>query len=306
MFITSCNWGPWKKDNEKDEPSVSEQVKTELQDRVNLYCLLSSTKYDENLTTDDSCDAALFTALHGVACDYVEVSQFESKEEAGKLCRRPDCGCYPDKSKSGFSKDMATGMQLFLSRKPDSDLTNRIVNYGKSKSWVVCEAVDTQTEVSRCLMSPKIVGRWFDIQSKAEGIKLQSEQSGDAFGVPLDYQAHLQVVGILTEGELYGAISDSSLKALKSQADREPNNLLYRAADARYLEGDTTAVAQALLKKFPADRLPTSADWCTDYLYQRDETRKGKPNNDWLPCPEEGHTFAGTDFLIAAWTLLHE
>jgi len=52
----------------------------------------------------------------------------------------------------------------------------------------------------------------------------------------------------------------------------------------------------ALLAMFPHDRLPTTADWCADYLWQRDN------NENYRPCkPRKVHF--GTDFLMAAWVL---
>ena len=305
ISFTACNWGPWAKDNEKKDPDLADSIRAELVSRMSLYCDLSYPTYAASGTTEDNCDAALFTGLHGVACDYVEVDQFEDQTTPGKLCRRPGCTCYPGRSKSGFSKDMATGLQLHLSRRPNTDLVNRVISYGQDNDWVVCEAEDEATLLSRCVMSPKIVNRWFDL-SDFQLVTDEEGKSADGLGTPTDFRGHLQVVGILTECQLYNGISDFSLKALKAQAEREPNNLLYQAAKARYAGGDATAIGRALLEKFPADRLPTSSDWCTEYLYQRDEKRNGEPNKDWLPCPEEGKTHPGTDFLLAAWTLIHE
>ncbi len=50
---------------------------------------------------------------------------------------------------------------------------------------------------------------------------------------------------------------------------------------------------------FPSDGLPTSANYCTDWLTQRDDDPK-----DWSPCPDEAKTHSGGEFLFAAALLL--
>jgi hypothetical protein len=287
-----------KKDNETLTPSRIEA----LDKRAERYCEQSKKLYlDYDETADPNCDAALFTALHGLKCDYVSVDQFESKDEPGKLCRRPGCTCWDNrvegspKSHSGFSKDQAAGMQLYLATYPDKSLVDRIVDYGKENNWVVCDA-DTQGGLlGSCLMSAKLITRWGDLAGKDPGSSsLTSKQT--------ETSAHVLVMTILAENQIYGAISNKSLKHLRTQAAREPNNLVYQAALSRFSDSpQADDVARRLLEFFPED-LPTTDDYCTPYLYQRDEIRDGEVNPDWLPCKGE-RTHMGTDFLVADWVL---
>lgn len=300
LLIFSLLFGCTKDNKTGERPEI-----TELRDRKALYCELSESLYNQwEKTLDPKCDAALFTALHGLACGYVSVTQFESEDEPGKLCRRPGCSCYDNwaegqpGSDSGFSKDMATGLQLFLATRPNPGLAERIVEYGKAEKWVVCSADTAAAKAGKCLMSLNIIKRWGKIA------ELPVDPSQGSSLIPTEFAAHLQILSALVDNQVYGGISDSSLGAIKAQAEREPNNLLFQAASSRFTGKPSPFwVAKRLIEKFPAEGLPTTDDYCTPYLYQRDEMRDGKVNPDWLPCPGK-KTHSGTDFLLAAWVIL--
>lgn len=297
------------KENQAKKPD-SELPRQELLERAALYCDLSKPQYDDDMNIGTG-DGALFTSLHGLMCDYVTITQFEDEKNPGKLCRDPACKYVPPEHKTGFSKDMAVGMQFNISVKgAEKAFLQRIVDYGVSKSWVVCDANNTVDLISRCVMSPKIIGRWFDLLSGNDLTNLQSEESddGDAWAVNTDFRAHLDIVTILTEWKMYNGISNGSLKTLKAQASRELENLLFQAAHRRFSGEPLGQVGKDLLAKFPADRLPNNHDdWCEEYLYQRDTMKNGARNPDWLPCPsEEFEEWSGTDFLVVVWVLTHE
>lgn len=302
--------------SDKDNKVTDKKEFPKLVERDGLYCSLSKSKYEAyGNTIEKECDAALFTSLHGLACDYVDPSVFEF-EKSGRLCRRPGCSCYPkvegqSSSDSNFSKDMATGMQLYYAAKPDVDLVKRVQDYGIDNKWTVCQGEDAVTTLSKCVMSPKIIYRWSEIEKKGaeqalEGLAEQPE-SDESGGIQVtgntDFRAHLDILSILVEESLYSGVSDSSLETIKAQAEREPNNLLFQALLAKFVKGNETEVAELLLKKFPADRLPTTSDWCTGYLFQRDEFRGGDLNTDWLPCENRNEIHPGTDYLLASWVL---
>lgn len=325
LSVTACSWGPWAKDNPtKEDEGFDPEVREAVIERMDLYCGLSKPKYLETATITDRCDAALYTGLHGMVCNYVTITQFESAEEPGKMCRRPGCVCFQNGkdtgSDSNWSKDMATGAQGNQAVRPDFELLSRIVKYGEDNNWVVCQGKDSTATLSKCVMSPKIISRWYDLRDRANpNLRLTSEdsherylnlvetygdrQDEDAIGVKTDFRAHLDILGIVNEWLIHGAISSFSMTTLRKQAEREPKNLLYQSAFTRFHGGGRTDVAKALLEMFPADRLPTSNDWCEDYIFQRDYMRGSEVNNDWLPC-DGNHTYTGTDFLLAAWLLI--
>lgn len=303
VTITSgCGW--FKKDN-KATPSAHI---SELSDRDATYCALSKPIVESHGgTTDEHCDAALFTSLHALQCGYANPGIFEDGT-TGKLCRRPGCTCYPKQpglssSDSGFSKDMATGMQVFYSARPDKDFAKRVSGYLADNKLTACDAVDAVTLASKCVMSSKIVYRWAQVEKLgAERDRDEPSDEPQALTGNTEFRAHLDILGILTEYQLYSGISNSSIDTIKEQADREPNNLLYQAMLAKFVKGNQREIAEKLLLKFPADRLPTSDDWCTDYLYQRDEIRDGGLNKDWLPCDNK-EIHSGTDYLLVSYIL---
>lgn len=302
--LTGCGW--FKKEN-KAEPKKEFPA---LMERDKLYCNLSQPVYEAlDKTIEPNCDAALFTSLHGLQCRYVNPANFEY-QGTGKLCRRPGCTCYPPQkgkpsSDSGFSKDQATGMQLYYSVKPDKDLAKRVSKYLAENNFFACSEAETPADLAgKCLMSSKIVYRWAQIEKKASEAATSADEPGDEANLTAntEFRAHLDILGVLTENALYGGISDASLATIKEQANREPNNLLFQALNAKFVAGDEARVAELLLVKFPPDRLPTSSDWCSDYLFQRDEIRAGELNKDWLPCDNK-KTHPGTDYLLASWVL---
>jgi hypothetical protein len=176
---------------------------------------------------------------------------------------------------------------------------NRIISYGEKNSWVICNALDTATKIGRCVVSPSLYLILYDMQSRLEGVlpsSLTVQKDEDAVGLQYDFQAHLEVIRIWLEGEIYGAITDTQLKKLEAYAKRESENALFLAIYAKYSSGDFSSALKAL-ERFPAGRLPNSSDHKTEYLYQRAMKKPdGSVNPDWLPAPETGEIFSGTDY----------
>lgn len=321
LLLSSCSWGPWAKDNEKKDVETSEKlasIEIALKDN---YCPKAISNYYGG-DRFHGCDSALFAALLHVACGDVELSRYNNGD--GRMCRDWECSCFREEltddpetekdernngSDSDYSKDMDVGMRLAMTVKPEPELIESIVEWLESSNSQMCtEATDEITRISKCVMPPATFNRWKDILDSAEGQSLtELQDSNDAIGVPKDFQAHLRVLSILGEGELYGGISDISLKQLASQASREDQNALYEGAEALYTDGDMSRAADLWLKYCPLDRLPTTADYCTDYLFQRDYKRDGSVNKDWLPCDEKKgvRPHPGVDCAFAAWVILH-
>lgn len=275
------------------------ELRDALLQRAQLYCDLSKYKYDlvGNIEQAGKCDGALFTSLHGSLCDYVSIDQFEDTNQQGNLCRDPECRCfYGDYgSKAGFSKDMASGVQFYLALNNDHQLTQRIISYGENKNWMICDAHTRQDRLSHCLMSPKIIGRWYELLEPGRP-RIPSPWIPMSKG----YGAHLQIVSILIDSLIYGKTSSAQNNLIKRQFRRVPQNGLFHAAYARFGDQrEQQKAAKALLEQFPEDRLPNSFDWCAEYLFQRD------PGPDWQPCQRQ-HTHAGTDFILAAWLLTYQ
>jgi hypothetical protein len=136
------------------------------------------------------------------------------------------------------------------------------------------------------------------------------------------------------------ALNDLQVDALEKAAKEEPNNALYECVKARLKDGNIDRAAELLLDEsvFPARRLPSKAEQCDWYRYQRDEHKememvagedgcisyhnlskmpvsecglqpgqkltKKVYNPDWLPCGSAEETRVPVDFLFAAKCVL--
>jgi hypothetical protein len=241
----------------------------------------------------DECDSAHFTALEGAVSDGVDLQAFI--DASGKMHRRPvdDAECYPQFSGSESSKEMYGYAALYALKHKDLKFIQDRFDYGAAHQWVMGKG-----DVSRSLLTP--TGR------------AELAQAIDALGGPKypdrlmtlprpkglrGFEAFVQVVGVLFEGARFGGITDASRQVIDDHAGRNPRNAMFACMSARWGSGSLER-AQALLLDtaiFPADRLPTSADYCERWITQREDDDKG-----WKPCPDEGKTHPAGAFLLAA------
>lgn len=318
FLLQSCGW--FKHENKKREVTTSEKVQA-VEAGLKEYCERAVENYKSKNGRIHGCDSALFAGLLGVACDGVDVQPFEDESAPGKMCRTWECNCFippqgdqPAKdngAKAGYSKDMNAGIMMNQIVKPVPALIDRIISYLKDNNLVMCQAIDSVTFASRCVMPPTTYNKWIDLQTKIEGKQLhlyepEKEQNSDDAVPKKDFENHLEVVGILTEEKIYGGISDSSLKKLEAQAARQPNNALFVGAYSRFSKDNLDHAADLWLAQCPLGRFPNNRDdQCTSYRYQRDEEStdsSGQPN--WKPCPQEPfEEYPGVDCAFAAWVI---
>lgn len=277
------------------EPSFNEALSA----KSKIYCELSRKQYEEQKYVGDKCDALLFTALHGLVCDYVSLSQFESQVEPGQWYRSPDHNCFlSGDSDSDISKDMILGAMLFWEKRGDLDAVRRTIAYGQAHDWFMGEAKDEVTALSKTLLLPSGVQLLKDVETRLSSSNVLA-LSTDQIGVNTGFRAHLDAIGLLLRGKLSG-LHDYEVALLKAQARRSPRNALFRLAYAAYDDHDAMPSTLLLLNEsiFPKDKLPNNRDnYCTSYLWQRDDDP-----SDWSACPSEPFKeWSGTDFLIAAY-----
>jgi hypothetical protein len=310
FVLQGCDWGPFRKDNPKEKIETSELLKKIESSLTQNYCPKSLKKYIDQDGKFHKCDSALFAGLLGIACPGVDLTPFENEQSPGQICRTWACDCYnPDTSTdngsdSQYSKDMNAGIQLNMAvRLNERELVERIIDYLTENNLVMCEAINEITWLSKCILPPASMTHWIDILNK---IKEQTPEQEPRIALrkattKKGFERHLAVLGVLKEGEIYGAISDISLEKLKIHHNAQKNNVVYSAALKLYTDGDMREPASLWLDQCPMDRLPNNHDdYCTDYKYQRDEG----PN--WEPCPDEEFIeHPGVDCAFAAWIILH-
>jgi hypothetical protein len=240
----------------------------------------------------DKCDSVHFSALLSAAT--IKFNVRAAVDDVGKLHRRPlrYKECYPDESKSENSRDAYLMVLAYILAYEDLDLAETFFSYGQNHSWVMGAG-----ELSRTAFTPNMQAMYaLAIQhlggksypERLYKIVLSANQAG--------YAAHLEVLTVLLLGKINGYIDAHNLGVLKNYYHKQPHNPLFAAAYYRYSGNEEARMASVATLKderlFPSDRLPESKDRCEQWLVQRDE------GDDWQPCPEEGRTHSGGDFLF--------
>lgn len=333
------------KDN---EPNAPLEVQAEVKAKLGVYRPLVRANLDSHglvIMGGSNGDSALFSCLARAAGAVSFDPGILFKD--GKPVRHPDHKPSATPNKTGslgtpISKDMVSGVLwclLDLHKRGDTDRAHQLVSamiaFGKAHpktfnngtlevGWLFCTEEDrTAYQISdtdwygRCFMPPAIIK---DIYRVAKMVGVGCDQTCQEYmvlgpNIPADkdgFERHLAVIGTARNGFVDGAINDNSLKQVLQKADEaQPRNGLYQAAYATFLDGDQKDAYTALsdVSLFPADKLPTSANYCTDYLFQRDDdSQSGEEDPDWLPCGDgsEGSEGRGVEFVFAAAMSLGE
>lgn len=326
-----------KKDNEPKAPS---EIKAEVVEQLAVYRPLIKAQADSHglmLMGGSIGDSALFSCLAYAAgaADFDPAVLFTDE---GRPLRHPDIydnapsPGEPDYEQGKFttiSKDMVNGILMCLHTLGKTDkpkalaLVERMIAYGRSHKenelWAFCTQEDRvkynisdERWFGRCIMTPATSKDTYriaislgwecdtdcQIVMNATGINIPSYSSG--------FEGHLAVLTTTRNGLVDGAINDNSLRKVLEEAHKaQPRNALYQAAFHLFADGVQDDAYRALGDEtlFPKDKLPTSANYCTDYLFQRDEAG----NSDWLPCDGSGESEGrGIDWAFAAALALGE
>jgi len=282
----------------KNKSSPSDSVSfPAIEQKASLYCELSKPEYEQNKFVVDECDGAGFTSLYAMACpnNGVDLSVFQASN--GEMFRNPSHDCYPERSKAGFSKDHVLMRLVAAVGQGDKEWPAKFLGYVQENNGFFCDAVDTETKLSRCFLSPFL----YEYLNKASGNTSLAGQSDDAWFEKEGFEAHLQVLGIWVRGKLDGSITNVDLDYLETYAKRERLNAFYQAMAYRYGKASKGDVLNAFNSAhWPSDRLPSSSVHCSNYLFQRDMTS----TKDWQLCPDENETYSGTDYSFAAYILV--
>jgi hypothetical protein len=214
------------------------------------------------------CDGTLWAGLACAAGAPVDVAQAEYAP--GVLHRRPASvgACWTPEdgdvgSKSTVSQDMATGYVWCLWRRGDRAALARLADYGEAHAetlagqplgWVLGEPYPQ--EAARVVLRPNLIGViGRALESLSAGTDQRSYRTLPALYPPVEdgYQRHLQVLGILLQGEtanhnpsLFLDIDGDMLRRLHEAADAHPEDALYQAALAVYT-GDYAAPTARLV-----------------------------------------------------------
>lgn len=275
----------------KPTPDLPAYPDPELSARLTTYNSLNEAYRDgDGFLETDTCDALLFTSLSSF---HKAINIWAAYDAAsGQWHRTPKHDCYPDRSKSTISRDMLLGVLWYAYIHDDLKLAESIWDYGSSHEWVMGQGPESRTK-----FNPAIKATLAQLIYKLGGADHYWERTYplDLAWLPgsTDFEAHVQVWHILLRLRVYDKIESSAFARLKEQANREPENALFQ-----YANGDVERAIELLKNPayFPVEHLPTSADRCGHWLFERDK------GDDWLPC-DEGKTHTGGDFTSLAFLI---
>jgi hypothetical protein len=263
----------------------------------------------------EDCDGLLWNALYQIATGHAGIEKWEGepghwfrkpkveRDEHGACFYRDEEGEPVDNgSKAENSRDMFLGLFNWIWDRQDLGKAQDIASYGRNASppWFMGDGMNFFVRESTTAFRPSFLGTFFELVYQLGGEdnlarKYPYTPSSRVNG----FQLHLMVLHTLFRGQIMGGISDFELEKLEEASNKQPENAFYSAAYHYFKDGDQTHATNLLLDEslWPADRLPTSAERCSDYIYQRDYDRD-EPGGDWAPCPEENRTFPGTGLMF--------
>lgn len=261
----------------------------ELQHKASAYRFLVQQRQDENGWFTDDCDSLLWNSLGAVA--WLEINLLAARDEDGDWFRTPDKDCFATgRSGSTISKDMLLGLAFYAVYRSDLGILDGVLRRGRKRGYIMGEG-----SISRTWMTPSLQAVYAEAVLFLGGERFEPEIDFPQIHPPglTGYQAHLQVLNILLRYKTVGGASDVARERIANHAARNQRNALFSFAYHLFFDGDFTEPVALLLDSatFPDDRLPTSADRCEPWLWQRDL-------DDWEPCPERAEQHHGVDLLF--------
>lgn len=289
LALVGCGQDEEKNRPNDGAPNEPLAVKAEV-----ITSLLPSVRDPDGFVEFDKCDSVHWSALTGAAAGGVNLRAVV--DDDGKVHRRPlrHGECYPENSKSENSRDLFLMVLAYALMHDDLDLIHGIFKYGRAHNWVMGKG-----PLSRTFFTPNMQALYAQaIEHLGGPAYLERLQPIVWVSDLTGFEAHLQVMSVLVYGKIHGYITEKGVEVLERSWERQPRNPLFAAAHYRY-SGVEAARADAVRSLsdeglWPADRLPTSAERCEPWLVQRDSE-----GDSWLPCPEEGRTHSGGDYLFS-------
>jgi len=293
----------FKKKIKPQKTKLNLELKQKLQDKLDLYKKLIIKHQDSHgFIFSDKCDSLLFSSL--ISTTGIPVDIEAAKDDLGFYHRRsrehPEC--YPDSSKSSFSRDMLTGLLWHFWHNNSHANSYSFYDTMKKHNYVMGLG-----DPARLIMMPSLEA------TLAQICKIQGKSNWTAHWLACrqiqawpknltGYEAHLLILHSLLSGKVLGHVDNSILNAYKTYASKNPNNALHQFAYKLYTDGDLSNVAQLLLNEqwWPNNRLPTKKDRQGEWLVADDDDHV-----NWLPGSEDlEKEHPGGDFIFVAWLVL--
>ncbi len=272
-WLSGCGTGHHKDTVEPTKPDVY------VAQLADTYSKLAPHGFD----ADTTCDGLLFNSL--LAAARGEAFPIEQAKDTIWYRTPNHSDCVPT------SREMHIGMWWYAWSLKRADLVDDDYSYGighgfamdprdKGLSTLLPDEVETLALVEHRLGGNEHA-EWKIPAPCATGLK--------------GFQAHIEML-VLGLRALAQAGDTEEAKCVASYAKDQPANAFFAAINGLYTGSQDAANGLLMDARLcPPDRLPTSADRCENWLWQREQA-----SADWLPCPADGKTHSGGDCLLAA------
>lgn len=281
--------------SQADRPQASDR--DALAAKAQTYAtLVLDVQAEAGFIHADECDSLLFSSLLA-ASGYADVAVTAAEASPGRWLRRPASlpECWLNGlSRSTISRDQLLGVLWWAWRHQRLDVLDRLWAYGAQRAWLMGEdnlggghtvlvpILPLVARVRKALGGPDSLYAYLPLPSEFDDGKT-------------GFEAHLQVLQLMLDDEVRGGLGPSARARLREQAERQPQNPLFRLA-----AGDVDEATRLLLEHpaWPEGRLPTTADRKAPWVLERDY------GPDWEPGMLEEKQLTGADLLFVAHLIL--
>lgn len=242
-------------------------------------------------------DGLLFASLSAVAVNR-EFDVESARDEYGQWYRKPVDVFRTSPNSSTISRDMFMGLFVYALHFRRLDILQDVARYGRENGWVMGQ--EDKLFETRVIFTPATRSLLGQIIQHLGG---PDSELGEIIPVPINtdpgFVSHLGMLQLLMLGKIQGYLTSSQKASLKQILTHSSQNPLAHALYHKYTDGDQSEATRLLLSIWPADRLPTSQDWCEEWRIQRSDNDTG-----FNPCNDKQLQHSGADFLFAAGVVL--
>lgn len=246
----------------------------------------------------DKCDALLFASLLQVGLSEPGNIEF-AQSEPGRWHRKPGPE-FAASCSSDISRDMFTGLFVWIWEFRRLDLAEAIWEYGSSNNWKMGDERNFDEHFDRVYFRPGTVALLAELIYSMGGEDHWERQvlAVTPLSVEPGFQSHLSLLQLHLRGEMHDGLTEAELATLKQILTHMDGNPLAHALLHKYTDGDQSRATELLLSTWPSDRLPTGRNWSEEWRTQRSDDDSGL-----LPGDSDS-PHSGGDFLFVSRIIL--
>lgn len=262
-----------------------------VQGRLEKYKSLAPRGWD----AAGGCDSLLFVSLQQIGLGEMGPVE-EAQSGPGHWFRLPLLAQDSSRCDSDISRDMLTGLLTWAWHFKRLDVLENLWAYGSDHAWVMGE--ERKDGENRVVLTPAFIGLLADLIYHLGGTDHPERLIPAIYSTAPGFVSHLTLLQIYLLGEMNGSLDAGEFQALQDIRKHMSLSPLVHLLIHRYSDGDQSDAEHLLLTLWPADRLPTEADWSEEWRLQRSDNDSGlQPGSG-----QEPHS--GGDFLFPARLLI--